>query len=146
MLLSNAHKRFQPTRTIVKMTKVFVPLLWAAGVVLANALGELLAYLSGVTDWAMVGWAFGGSTAFVAWEALQRKAPIKRTGWERLLMIAIGMFISLGLNAWVSDLTKIPPIPCTIMLGAAGYKLFGKLQERVDKKKNIEDLTKLGDE
>ncbi|QDK80842.1 hypothetical protein EXU85_20405 [Spirosoma sp. KCTC 42546] len=123
--------------------KSLVLTAWVSIIYLLDTVGNLLAPLSGTVDWQMVGWAFAGSTSFVVYEAIQTKPP-QRKGWHRVAMISLGMLISLGFNSWVTDRLGIPPIPCTILLGMAGYKLYGWLQKKADKpEKAIKDLTDL---
>lgn len=117
------------------MSPFFLVAAW-----LLNVLGSWLSALLGWTDWSLIGWAFAASTAFVVYEATQ-KEPIKRTGWQRAGMIAVGMVISLGCNGWVSTAFNWPIVPVTLGLGAGGYRLLGKYLTKVEKAESIDDVT-----
>ena len=111
---------------------------WLAASVFSSAVGWLI----GLTDWSMFGWAFLGSTAFVAYEKTEDKPKVRTLG-QQAIMVGLGMLVAMAATKWVSQKFGFPVEMTTPALGAAGYKLFGLFQKRVDKPSDvIDDLSK----
>lgn len=112
---------------------------WLTVSVLSSAVGWLI----GLADWSQLGWAFLGSTAFVAYEKTQDQ-PKVRTVSQQAIMVGLGILVAMASTKWVSTKFGFPAEMATPALGAAGYKLFGLFQKRVDKPTDaIDDITKL---
>jgi len=102
---------------------------------LLNVIGSLWAKFVGFTDWSLFGWAFAGSTVFVIWEMTQ-PTPVIRSSLQRIGMVGSGLLVSLATNTWISEKFDMPIVAATFILGAAGYKLIGLLQKKVDSQGN----------
>lgn len=119
--------------------KLFIYGAWVS----ASAFSSTVAWLVGLTDWSLFGWAFLGATAFVAYERTQTP-PVARTMSQYALVVGIGIVVAMATNTWVAQKTGLPIVLVTAGLGAGGYKLFGLFQKRVEKPSDvIDDLNKL---
>jgi hypothetical protein len=94
--------------------KSFIVSAWVVLIYVGNTIGDLFAGLSGLTDWSQLGWAFGGSTAFVLWEFIENK---QRDGWRRIAMIALGMFIAMAASKQATQFLGWDPALVTAALG-----------------------------
>lgn len=94
-----------------------------------------LAFLAGIsswTDWSLFGWAVGGSTFFVVWEAVQGSATPRNT-WKRTGMVLFGVYLGLGLNQFISEKFGWNVQVTTIGISMLGFSLFGVIVNSLGK-------------